>query len=202
MTVAALFVSRRGPYWGRDDVDAWDEERDARQYLGPYPVVAHPPCARWCRLARLVESRYGLAVGDDEGCFASALASIRTWGGVLEHPAWSIAWAHHGLIAPFARGWHKCIDGSWVCEVAQAAYGHRAQKLTWLFYVGANPPAVPRWERPRGDAVVSRCADRSGTIRPRLSNGAASRTPPAFAEHLLNLARNCGGRTESDARLG
>ena len=57
-TIAALYVQKNGCYFGLPDVDPWDEERDARLYAGPHPVVAHPPCARWCRLAGLVESRY------------------------------------------------------------------------------------------------------------------------------------------------
>jgi hypothetical protein len=83
--IAALFVDAKGCYAGLPDVDAWDEKRDARLYPGPYPVVAHPPCSRWCRLAGLVEARWGHKRGEDGGCFASALASVRKWGG-----CWSI----------------------------------------------------------------------------------------------------------------
>ena len=43
--VAALYVQRGGAYFGLPDVDPWDEERDARLYPGPHPVVAHPPCS-------------------------------------------------------------------------------------------------------------------------------------------------------------
>ena len=57
-TVAALYVDPRGCYAGLPDVDVWDEQRDARTYAGPHPVVAHPPCSRWCRLAGLVEARH------------------------------------------------------------------------------------------------------------------------------------------------
>ena len=81
--IAALFVEQGGVYYWRDDVDPWDEERDARKYAGPHPVVAHPPCSRWCQLAKVNEARYGHKVGDDDGCFESALASVREWGGVL-----------------------------------------------------------------------------------------------------------------------
>lgn len=46
-TVAALYVQKNGAYWNLPGVDPWDEERDARLYDGPHPVVAHPPCQRW-----------------------------------------------------------------------------------------------------------------------------------------------------------
>jgi hypothetical protein len=53
VTVAALFVQARGCYYGLDDVDPWGEGRDARLYAGPWPVIAHPPCA----IAGLEEAR-------------------------------------------------------------------------------------------------------------------------------------------------
>lgn len=104
MTVAALFVDPLGCYAGLDGVEIWDETRDARLYPGPWPVVAHPPCARWCRLAGLVEARWGHRRGEDEGCFASALASVRRWSGVLEHPAYTAAWAAFDLPDPPRHG--------------------------------------------------------------------------------------------------
>lgn len=92
LEVAALFVDPRGVYSTMPGVDCWGPDRDARNYAGPWPVVAHPPCARWCRLAGLVEARWGHKRGEDEGMFASALANVRRCGGVLEHPAYSDAW--------------------------------------------------------------------------------------------------------------
>ena len=98
--IAALFVQTGGCYFGLPDVDPWDEARDARKYAGPWPVVAHPPCSRWCKLAGLVEARWGHKRGEDGGCFKSALESVRRFGGVLEHPAYSDAWPTFALPEP------------------------------------------------------------------------------------------------------
>lgn len=110
--IAALFVEPGGAYYGIADVDPWDEERDARLYPGPWPVVAHPPCARWSKLAGLVEARWGKHKrGEDGGCFASALESVRRWGGILEHPAYSAAWWTFALPRPpYSGGWVRGIE--------------------------------------------------------------------------------------------
>ncbi len=34
--VAALYVEKGGVYWDLDDVEPWDEQRDARLYAGPW----------------------------------------------------------------------------------------------------------------------------------------------------------------------
>ena len=46
--IAALYVQKAGVYYGIDDVETWDEARDARTYPGPYPVVA--PTLEWGRV--------------------------------------------------------------------------------------------------------------------------------------------------------
>lgn len=194
IAVAALFVDRRGCYSGLADVDLWDETRDARNYAGPYPVVAHPPCSRWCRLAGLVEARWGHRKGDDGGCFASALASVRRWGGVLEHPAYSDAWIAFNLPEPDRRGgWLRTFCGGWTCHVDQGRYGHPAKKATWLYVHGIDP--IPMlWgavANRSSSALVSWCGNhvRSTEARPRLSKKVAAATPAAFRDALLQMAR-------------
>jgi hypothetical protein len=195
--IAALFVEKDGAYFGLPDVDPWDAERDARLYAGPHPVVAHPPCSRWCQLAFINEKRYGHRVGDDGGCFASALASIRRWGGVLEHPARSYAWATFGLRTPRRAGWTRAGDSAWVGEVSQAAYGHRARKLTWLYVVGPRPPEM-KWGNGHAiSAQVSFCKNHGNSPLPRLSKREASATPPAFRDVLLGIARSVARAQEA-----
>jgi hypothetical protein len=196
VTVAALFVQEGGSYYGLEDVDPWPESRDARLYAGPHPVVAHPPCSRWCRLAGLVEARWGHKKGDDGGCFASALASVRKWGGVLEHPAYSDAWAAFSLPEPpRSGGWARGIDGGWSCHVEQGRYGHPAKKATWLYAYGVNDLPHFRWgSTPDGEstALVSWCGNHTKAFdqRPRVGKAVASKTPTEFRDLLLGMARS------------
>jgi hypothetical protein len=194
--IAPLYAAPRGPYAGLSDVEVWGlPDRDAREYAGPWPVVAHPPCARWCRLAGLVEARWGHKRGDDGRCFESALASVRRWGGVLEHPAYSDAWARYELPRPPTGGkWVRGICGGWSCYVEQSRYGHPAKKATWLYAFGVEFPDL-RWGHVAGQqssALVSWCGNHvsSGDTRPRIGKAAASATPPEFRDVLIAIARS------------
>jgi len=172
-TVAALYVETGGTYFGLPGVDPWDEARDARLYDGPFPVVAHPPCNRWSRLSA------GRLRGQDGGCFASALVSVRTYGGALEHPAHSQAWPAFGLSRPHGPGWERVLgETGWVCEVDQSLWGYPARKPTWLYFVGERPPKMPA-HYPRHSRS---CADVWSRKR--------SRTPEAFRDVLLAMARS------------
>jgi len=193
--IAALYVETGGAYYGLDDVDPWPEERDARLYDGPWPVVAHPPCARWSPLAYLNQAQHGYKVGDDGGCFAAALAAVRRYGGVLEHPAHSLAWARYGLPAPMRGGWTLALgDPGMTTEISQVAYGHRARKRTWLYYVGDDPPALD-WSDADGECIVGDLhltSARAGRgDRPRMYQREALATPPAFRDALIALAASC-----------
>lgn len=190
MDVAALYVHTNGVYFGLPGVDPWDESRDARLYRDRHPVVAHPPRSRWCQLAYINQKRYGHKVGDDGGCFASALENVRRCGGVLEHPAYSYAWPAFALPKPVKGQWTSAGEGAWVCEVSQSAYDHPARKRTWLYYVGTNPPADMDWRELEPTAQVSFCKNHGNSALPRLSKKAASATPIKFRDALLSLARN------------
>ncbi|TXH09404.1 MAG: hypothetical protein E6R04_08185 [Spirochaetes bacterium] len=138
--IAALFVEREGVYSDRR-FDVWDISRDAKKYRGPHKVIAHPPCERWGRYwgggPMLHGTEKQKLLGDDNGCFAHALWCVRTFGGVLEHPEASHAFSFFGLPRPNRLGGWTDSDkyGGRSCCVAQGNYGHRAQKLTWLYGV-------------------------------------------------------------------
>ena len=141
--IHALYVEIDGVYAGLPDVYCWDKERDARRYPGPSPVVAHPPCQRWGRFAKGAPNKPGeYEIGADDNCFRWALAAVRNWGGVLEHPADSKAWPAFGLVKPKrGAGWVRADDhGGWTCYVEQGNYGHFSRKGTWLYAVGVDLP--------------------------------------------------------------
>lgn len=200
--IAALYVLEDGPYAGLPDVEVWGSSRDARTYDGPWPVVAHPPCARWGRYwFGGPSARERRELGDDDGCFEAALAAVRRWGGVLEHPEASHAWRHFGLVTPpRSGGWVTAglWDGGWTCCVEQGHYGHPARKATWLYAVGCELPAL-KWgssgqRLPLKDGFHSaeerRRAIKKGIVERRLSRRERMLTPEPFRDVLLEMARS------------
>jgi hypothetical protein len=197
--VAALYVQTDGCYFGLDEVDPWDKERDARLYDGPWPVVAHPPCERWGRYWDGGPAARGqFQKGDDGGCFEAALGCVRWWGGVLEHPEGSHAWEACGLMPPMhGGGWSAAGDGlGWTCKVNQGNYGHRATKPTWLYAARVELPSLD-WRPARRDpgagleGAARKRAIKTGICQ-RLSKKQRAATPLEFRDLLLSIARSAG----------
>jgi len=208
--IAALYVASDGAYAGIDGVEIWDEARDARRYEGPWPVVAHPPCQRWGRFFHGSPRKpHQFKLGDDGGCFTAALAAVRRWGGVLEHPADSRAWSAHGLLAPpRSGGWIVADwDGGWSCYVEQGFYGHAARKGTWLYAHGVELPSL-RWgeDEQRLDPVMLErhgyeYARRKGVVSligGKRKTEIRNATPPVFRDLLIGIARS-GQRLTNDS---
>ena len=149
-------------------------------------------------------------LGDDGGCFASALASVRKVGGVLEHPEASHAFAAHGLAAPaWRKGWVRAGDlRGWVCCVAQGNYGHRARKLTWLYAVSPWLPELD-WSTPKMQIELEegfhsreeRARLRKTGICQRLSHRQREATPVAFRDMLISIAHACQPAQNARAAL-
>lgn len=204
--VAALYVANGGCYFGMDGVDPWDMARDARLYAGPWPVIAHPPCARWGRYSDggpqwRKDGNPPKITGDDDGCFESALTAVRRWGGVLEHPADSKAWKYFKLEAPpRSGGWVSAGDmQGWTCCVSQGNYGHRGNKATWLYVCRAQLPDLiwgPSAQRVNTDGMTpeqSKRAKRTGIVQ-RLSKKQREATPVEFRNLLISIARSVDPR--------
>ncbi len=205
--VAALYVETGGCYFGLPDCDPWDEPRDARLYAGPHAVIAHPPCQRYGRYwSGGPSAKVRRIKGDDGGCFAAALASVRAWGGVLEHPEASHAWRMFGLVSPPRHGGWVNADflGGWTCCVEQGHYGHRARKATWLYAFGVEFPALkwgaaPNRERLEEGFRSKEAAD-AARARPdwkprnRILDRERLATPLPFRDLLISIAQSAQRR--------
>lgn len=169
-TVAVLFTHPRSHYLELPECDFWPATRDARNYRGPLPVIAHPPCRMWSRARRR-----GLPLNSEEMALGPwAVEMVRTFGGVLEHPFCSRLWPHLHLPKPGhsdAWGFTVQIDQSW--------FGHASEKATWLYVCGVEPETLP--------PVTVRLGRRLVNFN-LLGRAARQLTPPELCRYLVRVA--------------
>ena len=194
--VAALYIDPRGPYPALG-ADCWDASRDARLYAGPWPVVAHPPCGPWGRLRRFCTLQ-------DPTMAPLAVAQVRRWGGVLEHPAASLLWRECGLPIPWSAP--PVVAGrEWALEVDQCRWGHLAQKPTWLFFVAVRPcdlQPIPCWQAPTMWMRPPRGYDPAAFASKHVPKSQRHLTPPAFAAWLIHAAAHATPAAQAGHRAG
>lgn len=199
--IAALYVETDGVYYGLPDVDPWDRSRDAREYAGPHPVIAHPPCKRWGRFWHgSTRKPHQFKLGADAGTFHCALVAVRSYGGVLEHPEHSQAWQWFGIKTPGDDGWTAAdFYGGWTCRVEQGFYGHFSRKQSWLYAHGVELPSL-HWgrgeQRLHPTALAKHGYEKARRIGMVAMIGGKDkekirdRTPIEFRDVLLGIARS------------
>jgi hypothetical protein len=173
MMVAALFVRKDSIYKTMPGVDAWDKDRDARNWPGGDTIVAHPPCAQWGRMSQWAHNKPA-----EKALALLALDLVDRWGGVVEHPVTSRLWKH----CEGRPGWLYAVDQRW--------FGHRAIKRTMLYVRGITPRQLPPI-----------CYSMSAADQPVQNMGKAERerTPPDMANWLVETARRCSPYAECES---
>lgn len=163
--VAVLGVAERSVYRSFRDVELYDRSRDLRTYQGPYPVVAHPPCAQWSRMREF--ARFDL---EEKLLGPLCIDLVRRYGGVVEHPLGSSLFA--GLPG----------DVGHVFPIDQAWFGFPSRKRTLLYIVGCPARALPAFPLLLGEA--------EGRVE-LMPQERRSETPLYLAAWLLEVARRC-----------
>jgi len=180
--VSALFV-RTDSIYKKLGVDCWDVERNALNYHGGDPVIAHPPCRAWGQLSHFAKP----LPGEKELAFF-AIDMIRKNGGVLEHPRTSRLW-------PEYLPWPGKIDkyGGYSISIDQFWFGHKAKKSTLLYIVGCKSrelPVVPI----KFDAIEYIVGSAKGKSRGRkkeIKKKEREETPADLAKWIINVAIKC-----------
>lgn len=170
MNLAALYVRRDSNYKALG-LNCYDEDRDARTFPGGSPVIAHPPCRSWGRLAHFAKPRDG-----ERDLAFHAVVCVRACGGVLEHPESSRLWAESTLPRP-GSGFDDF--GGWTLPIDQFWFGHRARKRTLLYIVGVRPQEVPPFPLVFGHPA---------TTVERMGRAEREHTPAALCTWLVQLA--------------
>ena len=139
-------------------------------------------------------------VGDDGGCFQAALASVREWGGVIEHPEASKAWPWFGLTTPKRHaGWQSAGDGiGYTAYVEQGHYGHMSRKPTWLYAARVDLPDLD-WSKgeqrlhpvalARYGYAKARRIGMTAMIGGKDKTKIRNATPVEFRDVLISMAR-------------
>ena len=161
---AALFVRADSAYKNRAAFDCWDAERDATKFDGEMPVVCHPPCRAWGKLAHMATN---VRDGEPELAFL-AIDIIRKNGGILEHPDGSKLFPKH---LPDANEFPDKFGGFSIL-IDQYDFGHVAHKPTKLYFCGLTIDQLPTLP-PKDDSLHycekgflrSIAGNVSGTIR-------------------------------------
>lgn len=172
--VAVLFARHDSVYKTLPGCEVFDKSRNAMSFRGNMPVIAHPPCRTWGKLAHFAKAPI------HEPAYASwAVQQVRLYGGVLEHPLNSKLWRKSRL--PDFKKINIDRWGGWTLSTVQWWFGHLSLKPTLLYIVGISPNDIPRQEY--------RLIDFSLRTVESLSKRQRELTPVAFAEWLVEIAR-------------
>jgi len=185
VTVAVLFARRDSVYKALPGCDVFDRDRNALNWNGGCPVVAHPPCRAWGQLRHFANPRPG-----ERRLTVWALAQVRKHGGVLEHPIQSLIFKRADMPAIGERD----SFGGWLFPVTQHWFGHKAEKKTLIYVCGADPATVPAYPLVLGSAThtIGLYSGRDRTrSRPDCPKADREHTPLAFAQWLVELASTC-----------
>lgn len=180
--IAVLFARPDSVYKSIPGCDVWDAERDALKWPGGAALVAHPPCRAWGRLRAFANTRPG-----EKHLALWAVAQVRQWGGVLEHPFKSTLWLASEPPLPLPGE----IDefGGWTLALPQLWFGHAAEKATCFYIVGLDPGELPPIPLTLGEAEFVVQTRKRTHYRKHIPKADRDRTPIKAAEWLVKVAQ-------------
>lgn len=153
-------------------VETWNIEKNALRWQGGNAIIAHPPCRSWGNYQWRAKPRLG-----ERELAKWAVAKVRFWGGIVEHPVTSKLWDEMNLPYPGKKPDHF---GGWSLNIDQKWFGHPAKKNTLLYIVGIKPKEIPPYPI---------TLHKAKTTVEMLSRKQREETPIKFAQWLIETAR-------------
>ena len=156
--IAVLFARQDSRYKDLAGYDVYDIDRDARNFNGDCPVIAHPPCRAWGMLSHMANPR-----PDEKDLAWFAIDKVRKNGGVLEHPKGSRFFKEAGC-KEIGGGYDSY--GGFTILIDQFDFGHVAHKNTKLYICGIKIEDLPKMP-PKNTNSTDRsiCGNVKGTKR-------------------------------------
>lgn len=181
-TTTVLFARPDSNYFEIENIDVWDERRDARNWRGGTPVIAHPPCRAWGVLKHLAKPK-----PHEKDLARFALDMVRKNGGVLEHPHGSLLWKENMIPAADMFGDEY---GGYTIEIDQYDFGHVAHKPTKIYICGLEHEELPPLPPKRGGIPTKSITGQVAGTK-RCTDKEREYTPIDLAKWLADIARRC-----------
>ena len=177
--ITVLFARNDSRYKQLEGYDVYDIDRDARNYTGDNPVIAHPPCRAWGMLSHMANPR-----PDEKQLAYYALGQVRLNGGILEHPSGSRLWKE----APLPLGNDIDEFGGFTILIDQYHFGHVARKWTHLYIVGVKPDELPEIPHREGQPWKTICGI-TGQPGRRCTQYEREYTPDGLIDFMTKICR-------------
>lgn len=177
MKIPVLFTQKKSLYNNFEIFDCYDEKRNAFNFSGRCPVIAHPPCRLFSRLRK-----FSKADVSEKKCAFFALSQVRMFGGILEHPRSSTLWQDgnfdlSGNLDQYG-GFLRSVNLSW--------FGFPAEKKTMLYFVGISPSVLPPFpldlSAPHLSVGTSKCKR-----LPEIKKSSRSETPDQMIKYFIQV---------------
>lgn len=165
--ITILFTQKDSVYNTIPNTDTWDKTRNAINYQGKEPIIAHPPCRAWGDYAHKAKPEPG-----EKELTRWTVKKIREVGGVMEHPRRSKIWKE------LPRPGKPDHYGGFTINIDQYWFGHQAIKNTTLYIVGTTPRNIP--------PIPIKLPYKVRSVE-NMSKRQRESTPPELAKWLIKL---------------